>query len=91
MRRLPRGWLLVSASGHAGCPRADRRALLLAKVPHADGEPVVVDTVAAFGVSGQTARDWMKALVGYGYARQLDRKEGTGQPYEWVINDTGLE
>jgi hypothetical protein len=33
----------------------------------------------------------MKALVGYGYARQLDRKEGTGQPYEWVINGTALE
>jgi Maltoporin periplasmic N-terminal extension len=68
----------------------DRRALLLAKVPHATGEPVVVDVaaaVAAFGVSDQTARSWMKALAGYGYARQLDRKEGTGQRYEWVIDE----
>jgi hypothetical protein len=66
----------------------DRRTLLLAKVPHADGEPVVIDTTAAvavFGVNDQTARSWMKALTGYGYARQLDRKEGTGQRYEWVI------
>jgi hypothetical protein len=38
----------------------DRRALLLAKVPHTPGEPVVAAAVAAFGVSDQTARSWMK-------------------------------
>jgi hypothetical protein len=75
----------------------ERRALLLAKVPHADGELVVVDVVdvaaavAAFGVSTETARSWMKGLAGYGYARQLDRKEGSGQPYEWVIDEPAAE
>jgi hypothetical protein len=71
----------------------DRRALLLAKVPRAPGEPVVVDVAVAFGVSDQTARSWMKALAsyGYGYARQLDRKEGTGQRYEWAIDEPAVE
>jgi hypothetical protein len=55
---------------------------------------VVVDTaatVAAFGVSDQTARYQMKALAGYGCARQLDRKEGTSQRYEWVIDEPAVE
>jgi monoamine oxidase len=68
----------------------ERHDLLLTRVKRLPGEPCTVtlaDAMAVFHRSRGTVLQQMHEMTDYGLAHQLDRKQGTGEPYRWVIEE----